>query len=442
MNKSIYSNINDEKPKGSTLTNKVIFLLALVMLVDSYDQTSLAFAAPILIREWGIQKIAMGSVFSVQLLGLMIGGVVFGYIGDKLGRKLPIVIGLFGFGVLSLVSMQITNLNQLLMIRFFIGVGVGGVVPNAVALCNEFSPKKMQVTNVALIFVGYVLGGASGGLISAWLVPDYGWKSIFFVGGVLPILLGVILIIALPESVKFLLSKRVDLTRKKERKFLEQLKLEITEIEKQAATESVASNKVQLKELFRGKLKLMTPILWLIYISNSITVFALISWMPTIMQNSGFEQTTASIAMTLLFSFAAIGGFIISRFADKYGLALFSIVPAVGAPFVAYMGLINANKFMLYAVVAAAGFTVLGLQNTLHGVAGSIYPTKIKANGVGWALSVAKIGSIIGPFIGGFMMSNGSTTRELFFAAALPLIVCVVCGIILRKQYNSSFSGA
>jgi|UPI0007C5D2DA AAHS family 4-hydroxybenzoate transporter-like MFS transporter len=431
------SSFTDRK-RLSGLSKRVFVLLLLVMLIDGYDQTALAFAAPSLIRAWSIPKLAMGSVFSVQLIGLMFGGILFGYVGDRFGRKVAIVSGVLAFGVLSLATAVTSSLSELFIIRFLIGIGVGGVVPNAVALCNEFSPRRYQVTLVALIFAGYALGGAGGGMVSAWLIPIYGWQVVFFVGGIVPIVLAAVLALALPESIKFLALNKRGNWQAKALQIAARMRpdLRIT-MQTVIVDEAVAVKEFAFRDLFGDKFKFMTPLIWLLYIANSITVFALISWMPTVIETAGFPAKTAAIAVTILFCSAALGGLVISRFVDLFGLAIFIVVPAIGIPFVIWLGTLGHQAQLLYVAIAMAGFCVVGLQNSLHGVAGAIYPTPFRANGVGWALSVAKIGSIAGPFIGGMMMAMNASVLSLFLAAAAPLLVCITSGALLKRLYKT-----
>lgn len=430
--------ITDSGPISS-ISKRVVTLMFLVALVDSYDQISLAFAAPSLVREWGIPRSAMGPIFSAQMLGLMIGGILFGYVGDRLGRKFAVVSGMLLFGTLSLLTVAAGSITELLIIRFFVGVGVGGVIPNAIALSNEFSPKRYQVTAVALMFVGYVFGGVGGGMVSAWLIPQFGWEVVFFVGGIIPILLASLLVFTLPESIKFL---AMSSTGKRQQEAARIAALMRPDLGITSATmivnDAAATEKFVLRDLFVGKLKVMTLLVWLAYIANSITAFGLISWMPILIEGMGFDPKAAAMGTALLFAAAALGGLVMSRFVDRFGLSPLILMPAIGIPFVAGIGFLSANMtLILYILTTMTGFFVFGFQNSLHGVAGSIYPTSIRALGVGWALSIGKIGGIIGPFIGGVMMSYDATAEELFVAAAVPLLVSVASVAMLRGLYNS-----
>jgi AAHS family 4-hydroxybenzoate transporter-like MFS transporter len=160
----------------------------LVSLGDGYDYTAMAFAAPAVIKDMQIERGAMGWVFGAGIVGIMLGSIVFGYVGDRLGRKRAIVIGCLYFGVLTFLTMFVRSLDGLLWMRFIAGIGIGGAVPNAIALINEYSPRRYRATMVIVMFVGFLLGTGGGGYVAAGLVPSFGWQSVFFIGGVVPFL--------------------------------------------------------------------------------------------------------------------------------------------------------------------------------------------------------------------------------------------------------------
>lgn len=422
----------------SSITKRVVTLMFLVALVDSYDQISMAFAAPAFVAEWGIEKGEMGQVFSIQLLGLLIGGIMFGVVGDRYGRKSAVILGLILFGVLSLLTMAASSVTELLLIRFLVGLGVGGVIPNAIALSNEFSPKRFQVTAVSLMFVGYVCGGVGGGMVSAWLLPVFGWEVIFLLGGAVPIVLAAILIFALPESIQYLAGsdksgRQLEATRLAA---LMRPDLAITP-ETQIVDEAVLDEKLTLCLLFAGPLKAMTLLLWLLYIANSITAFALVSWMPILIESIGFQPKVAALATSLLFGGAAIGGVVMSHLVDRAGLGPIILMPAIGIPFLVGVGFLGGSApAVLFLFTGLLGFFVFGFQNCLHGIGGSIYPSRVRAMGVGWALGAGKIGGILGPLVGGILISAGAAPQTVFIAASAPLLVSLLAVAMLRGVYG------
>jgi AAHS family 4-hydroxybenzoate transporter-like MFS transporter len=431
-----------ERQTLAPITKRVIVLCFLVMMADNYDNTAMAFSMPRLIREWSIDKITVGWIFTAGLFGLMVGWILFGWLGDRFGRKRALIWGLLWFGVLTLMTMAARDVPQMIVLRFLAGLGIGGALPNAVALVNEFSPRRLRVFVVAVIFAGYTLGGSGGGFIAAGLMPSYGWQVVFLVGGVVPLILAAVLLFALPESMRFLAlhpqrhdealriarSVRPDLSLPSDTRLIDD-------------TDVSAHTKPALADLFEGPRAIMTPLLWLLYIGNSMAVFAISNWLPFLIEASGLPPTRAALAATLWSIGGTVGGLVASRLVDRAGLLTIVLFVLIGCPLTASLGLFAAGAGLLFFAIFFAGFFIVGTQNSLHGISGSIYPTSIRANGVGWALGIAKIGSISGPFAVGLLLSGGLTTRQLFFTAAAPLLVGLVASFLLMRLYNVHVHG-
>src|SRR5579864_8504053 len=193
----------DAQPVGG-FQIKLILACATVLFLDGFDTTAIGYVAPALAKEWNIGKAALGPVFSAGLFGLMIGALLFGPLADRLGRKKIIILSTLAFGVGTLVTAFVNDVNTLLVVRFLTGLGLGGAMPNTVSLTSEFSPKRRRATMVMVMFVGFSIGAALGGLLAAALIPQFGWRSVFVVGGAAPLILVPILVLRLPESVRFL----------------------------------------------------------------------------------------------------------------------------------------------------------------------------------------------------------------------------------------------
>src|SRR5256886_12386662 len=183
---------------------KLLLTCAAVLFLDGFDTQAIGYVAPALAKEWGLTKGALGPVFSAGLFGLMIGALLFGPLADRVGRKKIIILSTLAFGLGALVTAFVQDVNTLLAIRFLTGLGLGGAMPNAVAMTSEFNPRRRRATMVMIMFCGFSLGAALGGLLAAALIPQFGWRSVFFVGGLAPLLLVPILLLRLPESVRFL----------------------------------------------------------------------------------------------------------------------------------------------------------------------------------------------------------------------------------------------
>jgi AAHS family 4-hydroxybenzoate transporter-like MFS transporter len=427
MNTVDITRVIEEQKFGPLLFAIVAWSFA-IMLTDGFDLTGISFAAPSLVHLWGVPKGAFGPVFSMGIFGIMIGSIAFGYLGDRIGRKNAMIIGAFLFGAFTLASVLATDLQTLTWIRFIAGIGIGGAVPVAMALNTEFAPKAWRATIVIVMFTGYTTGAAIGGFVAAWLIPAYGWQSVFFVGGIVPLLVAVALIFVLPESIRFLAvtgRNRPELAR------LIGLLAPATPVTPDTTfviSDEERKPRFALPMLFKHGRQWVTPLLWLTYIFNSMALFFLQSWLPLVLQGNGVTQSQAAVATGMFALGGTLAALAISRFVDRYGVLFVAILPLIGIPVVIALGSV-AGVTLVIAVSFLVGWCVSGTQAGLNGSAGTFYPTAIRANGVGTAIGVAKIGSITGPLLGGMLITRNLPLHDLFTYAAIPVVAALI-GII------------
>lgn len=410
---------------------KIISLLFVLLVCDSYDVAALSFVAPTLIKTWAITPQAMGLVFSVGLLGLLVGSIFFGRLGDSFGRKRMITNGTLLFGVLTVATGFASNYEQLLVLRLLAALGLGGAVPNAVALASEFSPTKLRITSVGIIFAGYSVGGVLAGLSATVLIDIFGWSMMFYAGGAISIIAALMFKVALPESLRHLTlgaSNQAEAAR-----VAKILRPDLSGVLnlKVVGDEDQSFETRTFGQLFDAHLRMATPTLWLIYIASSMTAFSLSSWMPVAVESIGLSPSAAAIATAMLYVGSAVGGVVGGRFADKFGLFAVIVLAALAIPAVSALGMLGGAPELLMPMCFVVGCLAFGTQTCLHGIAGSLYPTQFRSNGTGWAIGIAKIGSIAGPFIGGFLLPR-LTGQELFIAAASPLVLVVCLLFALR----------
>ena len=420
------SRLLDERGLSSFQIRMLIWTV-LIGIIDGYDIGAIAFAAPHLVQSWGISRHALGPVLSASNIGVLFGSALFGWVGDRYGRKTALIAANLWFGAFTFVAAYATDLTQLFWLRFFAGLGIGGVIPNMVAISAESAPRRLRAT-LAIIAVGFVpLGGAVAGFVSAAFVAHYGWPVLFHVGGVVPVVIALGAIFGLSESVKYMAlhesqrprmvrliaALRPDLKVSPEARF-------VIEDERQAPS----SNPVYL---FQNGLWLITPLVWLLFSLNLMGFFFLISWTPTLMAAAKLPQGVAALSGAALQVGGTVGSLTLCWWLQRHRFAAITILFVLAVPVVASIGFAGLTSVpALLAATFFAGFLVLGIQSGINVAGALIYPTSLRANGSGWELGLGRLGSIIGPLLGALFV--GLSVEKLYVWSALPFALgAIVC---------------
>lgn len=426
------SHLLDERGLSS-FQIKLIAWSFFIVLIDGYDIAAIAFAAPSLAREWALKPGALGPVFSASLIGILFGSALFGWVGDRYGRKAALVGSNLVFGVFTLAAAYATNLDQMFWLRLLAGLGIGGVIPNVVAINAESAPRKLRAT-LAIIAVGCVpLGGAIPGLVTATLVPAHGWPIIFLIGGIAPLVIAVAAMIGLPESIKYMA-----LHESQRGKMEAAIKAIRPDYHVPANAKFVIEDEKQFPGfspayLFRDGLTLITPLLWLLFALNLMGYFFLISWTPTLMTAAKLPPSAAALAGASLQVGGTVGALLLCWWLQKHRFLAVAIMFAVAVPVVGSIGFAAGLSSQTAVVIATffAGFLVLGIQSGINVLGAMIYPTSLRANGSGWELGIGRIGSIVGPILGGLLI--GLSVEKLYMWSALPFAVgAAICFLIHR----------
>ena len=406
---------------------RVLVWSVLIALIDGYDIGAIAFAAPHLIADWHVHPADLKWVLTASNIGVLFGSQIFGWIGDRYGRKTALICCNLFFGVFTFAAAYSTNLTELFWLRTIAGLGIGGIIPNVVAINAESAPRNLRAT-LAIIAAGCVpMGGALAGFVSAGFVGKYGWPILFYVGGVVPILLGLAALAGLPESIKYMALHESQ--RPRMEKLIAALRPDlkvpanarfIIEDEQQ----SPSSNPIYL---FGNGLWLITPLAWLLFVFNLMGYFFLISWTPTLMAAAKVPQTTAALAGALLQVGGTVGALVLCWWLQKSRFLAIAILFVVAVPVVGSIGYWGTSSAAaLLASTFCAGFLVLGIQTGINVVGAMIYPTSLRANGSGWELGIGRFGSIAGPVIGGLLV--GLPLEILYAYSALPFAAgAIVC---------------
>jgi AAHS family 4-hydroxybenzoate transporter-like MFS transporter len=388
--------------------------------MDGFDVQGMGYVAPALVRDWRIPSSSLGPVFSAALVGVLIGSLSFSMLADKFGRRPVLVLATLYFSICTLLTARTNSVNELLLIRFIGGIGLGGIMPNAMALAGEYSPKRIRVTVMMLISCGFTAGAAFGGFIAAWLIPAFGWRSVFYFGGSVPLLISLAMFVALPESLQFLSVHR---------KNLAQLDRWLCRIDPnthasgavQYAVAEQSGNGVPAVDLFRKGRTKVTLLLWVVNFMNLLNLYFLASWVPTVVGQAGYSTRMAVLVGTAVQVGGTLGALGNARLIEKAGFVR-ALAPifAIGSASIAFIGMPFLPLAGLFLVTFVAGWCVTGAQPGLNAMAGVYYPTSLRSTGIGWSLGIGRIGAIIGPVVGGALMALKWTPREVFVVAAVP----------------------
>jgi len=414
-----------ENQRLGALQLRVAVLCALVQMCDGYDLNSVAWAVPSLIHEWHLPPSTFAMAFLWSSIGIMVGALSAGPIGDRFGRR-PLLLGsLTLFGIASLLSAVVGSLSVLSLLRFFTGVGIGGGFSGAAALSGDYAPQRLRATMIMATFTGAPIGGFVGGQIVALLLAQWGWRMIFVLGGIFPLALVPVLVLWLPESPRFLATKK----KLSPRNATLLRRLDIASAQSDAI-EVAWENPISM--LFGQGYALQTVLLWIVFFCSLLNLFLFAYWMPTVLNLIGISPAQA-VSMASLRDLGAIFavlylGLAIDRIGPERALAIHY---AAGAVFIAMIALFALPNFVLCVVIFLAGMTIIGSQTGVNGACGKLYPARMRTSGIGWALGIGRLGAIVAPVLGGYLLAVGLRPTRIFLVACLFALIAAAATALL-----------
>jgi AAHS family 4-hydroxybenzoate transporter-like MFS transporter len=419
----------DAQPVGG-FQIRLLLTCAAVLFLDGFDTQAIGYVAPALAKDLGLSRAVLGPVFSAGL---------FGPLADRVGRKKIIVFSTLAFGIGALVTSAVQDVNALLAIRFLTGLGLGGAMPNAIALTSEYSPHRRRATMVMIMFCGFSVGAALGGLLAAAIIPQFGWRSVFVVGGVAPLLLVPILALRLPESARFLA-----LTGRANERVAELLCCINPKAGFAPATQFVVQEPglagVPVLHLFKSGRTIPTLLLWVVFFMSLLDLYLLSNWLPTVLNDLGASISTAAAVGSMLQVGGVVGTLVLGSVIDRFSFRALALVYFIAVFAVAAIGELGHSIVFVTMAIFAAGFCIVGGQIAANALAANFYPTSIRATGVGWALGIGRVGSIVGPLVAGAILGMklfGLGTASIFMVAAAAALCASLAAFGLSRLIRS-----
>ncbi len=398
---------------GGALT---IALCLAVALLEGLDLQSTGVAAPRMAREFHLAVAQLGWAFGIGALGLLPGAAIGGRLADRVGRKRVLMMSVALFGLFSIATTQVWDLKSLLAVRFLTGLGLGAAMPNLIALCAEAAPSEQRGTAVGAMYCGMPFGAALAAVIGIVSPGDEGWRHIFYVGGVGPLLTLPLLALFLKESTHFIAASQRT-TRD--------------------ATDGI------VRALFSDGRAGTTAALWISYLGTLIVLYFLMNWLPSMVLSRGLTPVQASVVQMMFNIGGGIGAIVIAGLMDRIGKrpVVVGMYAGIGAALLALAAATGSVSMACGGLLA--GLFLVGAQSVLYALAGGAYPTRVRGTGVGAAVAVGRVGSMVGPLIAGQLLALGQSASMLVISS-IPLIVIAALGAlaVVAKFARESADGS
>lgn len=429
--------MNGSRIRGLHLT--VLVLGALVLFVDGFDTQVIGYITPQLAKNWDIPRAMLGPIFSSGLVGLLVGYLLLAPLSGRFGHKRLVIAAVASFGALTYLTASASTTEMLIICRFLTGIGLGAAIPSAVALTGEYCPQRCRSTFITFMYVGLSAGQMAAGGVSALLLARFGWQSVLWVGGALPLLLAVTLAFALPESLEYLVSRGRD--RPLVARLLRRIdpRLRIPHRVMFVAGER-GRRSTSIAELLRSRRAAGTIAIWVALFMNLMINFFVQNWLPTILIRVGLSQEAAITTTALSMGGGILAAFIIGPLMDRFGpYKVMAGLFVGGAVFLGLIGVTIAATVVVALVLAAnfcAAFCNSGVQKGANALCIFFYPTALRSTGLGWGLGIGRVGAIIGPLAAGAMLDWNWPPATLFYVAALPMLVGAIAMAAMGSFYH------
>ncbi len=405
----------------------VVGLCMFFNMLDGFDITAMAVVATAVSTELQLAPDRLGLIFSFALAGMMCGAMFLAPISDIIGRRKLIVVSLALVGVSILVTATATTLTEFIVLRFISGLGAGAMLACQATLAAEYSPEKYRSLSVAAVTAGYPMGAMMTSVVAGFLMPDYGWRGMFWFGGGLTLVMGLVAWAFIPESLKYLFERRPDNALQRVNKILQKLKkdtlVQLPEVRRENSGKSrgVGGN---MSKLLTGNHRRATITLWTTFFLCFSTLYFLLSWIPKLMEQTGYSAATGRYAFFLFNLGAVIGIFVLGTMATRWKLSnIVSVFLFTSAVLMVVFAAAPNQLTLLLLIIFLIGFLQQGGFTGLYAVAAKVYPTEIRSTGIGWSIGLGRFGAVAGPAIAGYLIAAGMDMSANYYVFAVPMAI-------------------
>jgi len=427
------SDIIDTRPVGP-FQLRAFLLCAAVLFVDGFDVQGITYVVPTITREWELVRGQLWPALTAGLVGVMLGAMFLAPLADRVGRRRVIVYSCVAFGTLTLLTLAADSLPSLVALRFLTGLGLGSALPNALGLASEYAPHKHRALVVMFVGSGISLGAIAAGIVANQLVTPFGWRAMFVVGGALPLVLAVVLARWLPESIRF--AALLPDLRAEVKRLLGRLDPALGHEDVEVVSHDAHAGKTTVLDLFANGRDVATLCLWVAFFMSLLNVYLAINWLPTSLEASGYTAAQASGMTTFYHVGGVVGTYAIGLLMDRVGahrmVFVALLLAAIG--FYTFATATDIQQWTTTAVLALAGVGVIGAQVGANALATMTYPVAIRATGLGWALGVGRVGSIVGPTVIGLMLANAADARSVYLWCLAPISFGMLAVALLKRR--------
>ena len=433
--KTIDANTIIDREKLSPLQWLVFILGFLVFFSDGLDTGIIGFIAPALLDDWGITKPQLAPVLSAALVGMSIGAILSGPMVDRFGRKGVIVMTTLLFASFTILCGYATSTQELIIYRFITGLGLGAAMPNISTIVSEYMPLKRKAFLTGLAGCGFMLGISCGGLLSASLLDSLGWANVVIIGGLIPLVLVLILLLKLPESTQYLIKRE---QYAKAQIILEKIHGSSLGLDVKFQQAKGAAQPENPVKMVLGRYRFGSVMLWMCCFTSLLVFYLLTSWMPTILKTAGFSTQQFSLIAAIFPFGGVVGAIVMGWYMDKVNPTavvkyayFFAIILFIIA------GMLYSNVILLGVTIFLIGALLVGAQSSLLPLAALYYPSECRAVGVSWMHGIGRIGAILGAFFGALIFTFDLSLSSIFYILAIPTFISFVALTLKLMQEKS-----